>query len=379
MSNIMKKLTFFAVVVASAIFLFSCEKKKTEILIGIGGPHTGANAAFGEQLWKGSEQAANDINEAGGINGVKVRVIKADDACEPKQAVSVANKMVDQDKVDAIVGHFCSSSTIPATEIYSKANIVSITPASTNPQVTERGLPTVFRTCGRDDQQGEVAGDFIVNKMNLKKIAVIHDQDTYGKGLADATKAKLESLGAEIVLYEGLTRGEKDFNALVSKIKTSEAEAAYFGGLHTEGGILVRQMREQGLEIPFISGDGIVSEEFFNTSGGKTENVYHTFSPDPLLIPEGKAVVDKFNAAGYKPEGYTLLSYAAMQILAEGIKNSLKDNKIDNVALRDYIHGNQFSTVLGDISYDEKGDPSGKWAGYVVYKWEGNTYKMLDN
>src|SRR5690606_26545994 len=138
------------------------------------------------------------------------------DACEPKQAVSVANRLVDKDKVNAVLGHFCSAATIPASEIYNEADILAITPASTNPQVTDRNLASVMRTCGRDDQQGAVAAEFIHNTLKAKRVAIIHDKDTYGRGLADATKARLGQLGVKEVLYEGLTRGEKDFNALVT-------------------------------------------------------------------------------------------------------------------------------------------------------------------
>ena len=280
-----------------------------DVVIGVAGPHTGANASFGEQYWRGASQAAEDINAAGGINGEKIKLVKADDACEPKQAVAVANRLVDQDKAIAVVGHFCSSSTIPASEVYDEAGIIAITPGSTNPQVTERGLSGMFRMCGRDDQQGVVAGDYIVKVLKAKKVAVIHDKDTYGQGLADATRAQLNKLGVKEVLYEGLTRGEKDFNALVTKIRASGAEVVYFGGLHPEAGPLVRQMREQGLTAKFMSDDGVVTDELATTAGGPqyVKGVLMTFGADPRLIPDGKAVVEKFRAGGFEPEGYTLL------------------------------------------------------------------------
>lgn len=251
-----------------------------DVVIGVAGPHTGANASFGEQYWRGASQAAEDINAAGGINGEKIKLVKADDACEPKQAVAVANRLVDQDKAIAVVGHFCSSSTIPASEVYDEAGIIAITPGSTNPQVTERGLSGMFRMCGRDDQQGVVAGDYIVKVLKAKKVAVIHDKDTYGQGLADATRAQLNKLGVKEVLYEGLTRGEKDFNALVTKIRASGAEVVYFGGLHPEAGPLVRQMREQGLTARFMSDDGVVTDELATTAGGPqyVKGVLMTFS-----------------------------------------------------------------------------------------------------
>jgi branched-chain amino acid transport system substrate-binding protein len=340
-----------------------------EIRIGVAGPHTGASAAFGEQLWRGAELAADDINKAGGINGMKVKLIKADDACEPKQAVSVANRLVDSDKVTAVVGHFCSASTIPASEVYSEANILMITPASTNPTVTDRNLPTVMRACGRDDQQGVVAAEFIVKNIKAKKVVVLHDKDTYGRGLADAMKLHMKSLGVTEVLYEGLTRGEKDFNALVTKIKAVNADAVYFGGLHTEAGPLIRQMREQGLTAAFVSGDGIVSNDFVTTAGGNkfVSGVYMTFGADARNLPEGKKVVEAFRKQKYEPEGYTLYSYATVQAIAAAIKGS---GKTDGPSLAKWLKTNTVETVMGKKAWDDKGDL--KISDFVMYKWSDN-------
>jgi len=356
------------VMVAAGTFSTGASAKSNkEIRIGVAGPHSGANAAFGEQLWKGAKKAADDINKAGGINGMKIKLIKADDACEPKQAVSVANRLIDLDKVHAVLGHFCSSSTIPASGIYDEAGILMITPASTNPKITERKMETILRTCGRDDQQGLVAANFIVKKMKAKKVVVIHDKDTYGRGLADAMRAQLKKLGVTEVLYEGLTRGEKDFNALVTKIKSKKADVVYFGGLHTEAGPLVRQMREQGLKAAFVSGDGIVSNDFIINAGGNkfVAGVYMTFGADPRKIGAGKKVVDEFRKEKYEPEGYTLYAYATLQSIAQAIKAT---GKTDGVILAKWLKSNKVSTVMGSKAWDKKGDL--KTSDYVMYKWD---------
>jgi branched-chain amino acid transport system substrate-binding protein len=336
------------------------------IKIGVAGPHTGPNAAFGEQFWRGATQAAEDLNAAGGVNGKMIELVKADDACEPKQAVSVANRQVDYDKVAAVVGHFCSSSTIPASEVYAEAGILMMSPASTNPKVTDRKIPTVFRICGRDDQQGVVAAEYIVNILGAKKVAVIHDKDTYGQGLADAMRDHMATLGVKEVLYEGLTRGEKDFNALVTKIKATGADVVYFGGLHTEAGPLVRQMREQGVTAAFVSGDGIVSEDLVESAGGPqfVKGVYHTFGRDPRKIPESKEVIEKFRSAGYEPEGYTLYAYATVQAIAAAMAAT---GGVDGAQLADWLHNNTVDTVMGAKSWDEKGDL--KQTDYVMYQW----------
>lgn len=365
MSQKMFRQGFLALAVTTALGISSVVE--ADVVIGVAGPHTGANASFGEQHWRGATQAAEDINAAGGINGEKIKLVKADDACEPKQAVSVANRLVDQDKALGVVGHFCSSSTIPASEVYDEAGTITITPGSTNPLVTERGLSGMFRMCGRDDQQGVVAGNHIVDVLKAKKVAIIHDKDTYGQGLADATKAQLNKRGVKEVLYEGLTRGEKDFNALVTKVRASGAEVVYFGGLHPEAGPLVRQMREQGLTAIFMSDDGVVTDELVTTAGGPqyVKDVLMTFGADPRAIPEGQAVVEKLRAAGFEPEGYTLYAYASVQTLAAAF-NGVGRN--DAAKASEWLKSNPVQTVMGKKEWDRKGDL--KVSDYVVYKWD---------
>ena len=207
----------------------------------------GANAAFGAQLTQGVQQAAEDINKAGGILGQRIEVELGDDVSDPKQGVSVANKFVG-DGVKFVVGHFNSGVTIPASDVYAENGVLFITPSATNPKVTDRKLWDAFRTCGRDDQQGMVWAELARDKLKGKKIAVIHDKTTYGKGLADAALDNMHKFGVKEVLYEGVNTGEKDYSAIVSKIKESGADYLMWGGLHTEGGLIVRQMRDQGMK-----------------------------------------------------------------------------------------------------------------------------------
>lgn len=374
MSQTFYRKGFLALAVAAALGASSIVQ--ADIKIGVAGPMTGANASFGEQYMKGAQAAADAINAAGGVNGEKIVLVAGDDACEPKQAVAVANKL-EQEGVIGVVGHFCSSSTIPASSIYADGGILMITPGSTNPQVTESGLDTILRMCGRDDQQGIVAGDYIVDVLKGKKVAVINDKDTYGKGLADATAKQLTARGVKPVLEEGLTRGEKDFSALVTKIRSTGADVVYFGGLHPEAGPLVRQMREQGLkDVKFMSDDGIVTDELVTTAGGAqyVDGVYMTFGADPRLLPDSKAVVDKFRTTGYEPEGYTLYAYASLQALAAGF-NGAKSNKGEDAAK--WLKANPVKTVMGEKAWDTKGDL--KVSDYVVYQWDAaGKYKQLE-
>jgi branched-chain amino acid transport system substrate-binding protein len=374
MSQTFYRKGFLALAVAAALGASSIVQ--ADVKIGVAGPMTGANASFGEQYMKGAQAAADAINKAGGVNGEKIVLVPGDDACEPKQAVAVANKL-EQDGVIGVVGHFCSSSTIPASSIYADGGILMITPGSTNPQVTESGLETILRMCGRDDQQGIVAGNYIVDVLKGKKVAVINDKDTYGKGLADATAKQLTARGVKPVLEEGLTRGEKDFSALVTKIRSTGADVVYFGGLHPEAGPLVRQMREQGLkDVKFMSDDGIVTDELVTTAGGAqyVDGVYMTFGADPRALPDSKAVVDEFRKTGYEPEGYTLYAYASLQALAAGF-NGAKSNKGEEAAK--WLKANPVKTVMGEKAWDTKGDL--KVSDYVVYQWNAEgKYKQLE-
>ena len=336
-----------------------------QLKIGVAGPITGPNATFGAQLKQGSEMAAADINAKGGINGQKIELVFGDDASKPEQGVAVANKMVG-DGVKFVIGHFNSGVTMPASTVYAENGVLMITPSATNPQITERNLWNVFRTCGRDDQQGEVAAKYISDKFKGKKVAIVHDKTTYGKGLADETKKAINKLGINEVLYEGVNVGEKDFAALVSKIKAAGADLVYWGGLHTEGGLIVRQMRDQGIQAPLMGGDGIDSSEFASIAGPGAEGVLMTNFPDPRRAPEAAEVVKKFAAKNFDPEAYTLYSYAALEIIAAAA-TATKSLDAKTVAA-EIRKGGNYKTVIGDRAYDKKGDVTR--ADYVMYTWK---------
>jgi len=336
-----------------------------QVRFGVGGPITGPNAATGAQMKNGVEQAAADINATGGILGQKITVEYGDDVSDPKQGVSVANNFA-SDGVKFVIGHYNSGVTIPASAVYQENGILQITPASTNPTVTERGMWNIFRTCGRDDQQGKVAGAYILAHFKDKRIAFVHDKTTYGKGLADETLKTINAGGMKEVLYEGINTGEKDYSALISKIKQAAPDLVYFGGLYTEGGLIVRQMRDQGVKAPLMGGDGITSDEFATVGGPGVEGTYMTYGADPRNRPEAKAAVAEFRAKGFEPEAYTLYSYAGVQIVKQAAEAA---QSTDPKKVAEAIHsGMQFKTVLGDLSYDKKGDITK--LDYVMYLWK---------
>src|SRR5262245_38434808 len=257
----MRRLTTLVIALGSTLAFAGTSS--AQIKLGVAGPITGGSAAFGAQLKNGVEQAVEDINAAGGILGQKLSVVVGDDRADPKEGVSVANKFAG-DGVKLVVGHFNSGVTIPASLVYAENGMVAITPAATNPCVTDRKvgpcgdarqpLPSLlmFRTCGRDDQQGTVAGDYIAKNFQGKKVAIVHDKTTYGKGLADETRKAMNAKGVRDVLYEGVNKDDKDFTALVSKLKAANPDLVYWGGLHDTGGLILRQMRDQGLRAPLM-------------------------------------------------------------------------------------------------------------------------------
>ncbi|MCD1263159.1 ABC transporter substrate-binding protein [Shinella sp. AETb1-6] len=371
----MKKSLMSAVALA-AMVAFS-GSAWADILVGVGGPLTGPNAAFGAQIQKGVEQAAADINAAGGINGEQIKIVLGDDVSDPKQGVSVANKFV-ADGVKFVVGHFNSGVSIPTSEIYAENGILQVSPASTNPTYTERGLWNTFRTCGRDDQQGAVAGAFIAANFKDAKLAVLHDKTPYGQGLADETKKSANEAGVKEVIYEGVNIGDKDFSALIAKMKEAGVSVVYWGGLHTEFGLMERQAADQGLKATFISGDGIVSNELASIAGDAVDGTLMTFAPDPRKNPAAKELVEKFRAAGFEPEAYTLYSYAALQVIAEAAK-AAGGNDPQAVAEAIKAKG-PFNTAIGELSFDEKGDITRP--DYVMYTWkkgEDGKYTYVEN
>ncbi|HET7849973.1 MAG TPA: branched-chain amino acid ABC transporter substrate-binding protein [Pseudolabrys sp.] len=359
----MKKITVAGLALGFAVALAATAH--AQVMFGVAGPITGPNAATGAQMKNGAEQAAKDINAAGGIMGKKITVEVGDDVSDPKQGVSVANKFAG-DGVKFVIGHYNSGVTIPASEVYQENGILEITPASTNPTVTERKMWNIFRVCGRDDQQGAVAGAYILKHFKGKRIAIVHDKTTYGKGLADETMKTINKGGMKQVLYEGINTGEKDYSALVSKIKQSRADLVYWGGLYTEGGLIVRQMRDQGVTAPLMGGDGITSDEFAAVGGPGVVGTLMTYGPDPRNRPEAKKVVEEFRANKFEPEAYTLYSYAGVQIIKQAAEAA---KSLDPKKVAAKMHsGMKFKTVLGDISYDKKGDITK--LDYVMYIWK---------
>ena len=341
-----------------------------DILIATVGPMTGQYAAFGEQLRQGAERAVADINAAGGINGEKLVLEVGDDACDPKQAATVAGDMAARG-VRFVAGHFCSGASIPAAKVYEQAGILQISPAATSPKFTDEGPWNVARVCGRDDGQGAAAGALLARLYPDKKIAVLHDGTAYGEGLAAAAQKALNVSGVKEVLYESYAAGEKDYGALVFRLIQASVDVVYIGGYPAEGGLILKGLREQGSPALMVAGDAFVTDDFWSITGSAGEGTVMTFAPDPLKFDAAKDVIAKFTAAGFSPEGATLYTYAAIQAYQQAATAS--GGPADNRKIAQWLRaGNGLKTVIGDLAFDQKGDV--KNARYAWYKWHDGKF-----
>jgi branched-chain amino acid transport system substrate-binding protein len=338
-----------------------------ELRVGVAGPLSGPLAALGEQLKRGAEQFVSDQNGKGGVLGRRLTLQEADDQCDPRQAVAVANQLATQ-QVAVVIGHACSGSSIPASDVYSDAGIIEISPSSTNPQFTERGHKNVFRTIGRDDQQGTFGGRYVAEHFKGGNVAIAHDKSAYGRGLAEEAKAALIGAGVRPVLEEAVSAGDKDFSAFVTKLKASHVDVLYYGGYHPEAGLIVRQSADHGVKLQLVGGDALDTIDFAAIAGTAGDGTLFSFAPDARNLPSARTVTAEFSEAGYDPEGYTLYTYAAFQAWAEAaIKaKSFKSGDVATALRRD-----TFKTVIGDLQFDDNGDLKGP--RFEMYRWRCDT------
>ena len=317
--------------------------------------------------------AVDAINAQGGVLGQKLHLVIKDDACDPKQAVAIANELSGED-VFAVIGHMCSGSAIPASKNYNEEGILMISPSATSPALTEQGFDNVFRTCGRDDQQGPIVANFISKHYAGKNVAIVQDKTAYGQGLADEVRKDLNKVGIHEKLYKSISRGERDYGSLISKLKQNDIDIMFYGGYHTEAGLIVRQMRDQGLATAFVGDDDLTTKDFWSITGAAGEGAFMSFNTDPRTKPEAADAVKRIRAFGFDPEGVTLYTYAAVEILAEAITRA---GTPDLKKVITVLHQDSYPTVIGPISFDTKGDVMKP--DYIMYQWTKGAYVPLQN
>lgn len=359
----MKKLIIVSTLLVGVLCVSFAGGAGETIKIGVAGPHSGDLAAYGIPTLEAVQIIAEDINAAGGLNGNTVEVIPADDVCDPAQATTIASRLV-AEEVIAVVGHVCSGATISALPTYMSAGIPIVSPSATNPSLTEGEYVGFFRTIAPDNKQGITQGDFLVNVLGVSRVAVIHDQQDYGKGLADYTKSTLESHGVTVPIYEGIAVGAVDYSAVVSKIVGGNIDAVVFGGYHPEGSKLINQLKERGYTGAFISGDGLKGDEFINLAGAAAEGVYVTGAKDYSNTPEYQQALQRYqNAKGSDPGTFYFEGHAAMTAIVEAIRAG----NATPADVQSYLYaGNKFKSAVGEIYFDENGDSVG--TGFAVYR-----------
>ncbi|MBN9232562.1 MULTISPECIES: branched-chain amino acid ABC transporter substrate-binding protein [Phyllobacteriaceae] len=359
------KTKMFAGVAFAALMAFA-STARADIVFGLVAPLTGPVAAYGDQVKNGAQAAVDTINKNGGILGEKVVLKLADDAGDPKQGVSAANQLVGE-SVKFVVGPVTSGVAIPASDVFAENGVLMVTPTATAPGLTARGLTNVLRTCGRDDQQAEVAAAYVVKNLKDKKVAIVDDKGTYGKGLADAFKKAINAGGVKEVSHNSLTPGEKDLSALVTRLKSDGAEVIYFGGYHPEGGLLARQLADAGVKALIIGGEGLSNTEYWAIGNQAAAGTLFTNATDALKNPDSAEAVAVLKEKNIPAEAFTLNAYAAVQVLKAGIEKAGKAD--DAAAVAKALKGGEaIPTAIGKLTYGETGDLTSP--SFSLFKWD---------
>lgn len=375
----MKPFPLSFVVLLAPLLVAGCGKppgetagSRGELRIAACAPLTGPQAKIGSDMVQGVALAIEQWNARGGVLGKKIVLVRGDDEASPKQAPAVARDVVGK-KVVGVIGHFNSGCTIPASEIYDEARVVMITPAATNPNVTDRGYRGVFRVCGRDDQQGGVAAKFALETLKAQRIAILHDKTTYGQGLADEFRKAVEAAGIKPVYYAGVPKEELDFRAVITAIRETKPDLWYFGGIYDQGGPLLTQARQAGLDAPLMSGDGLIDQELIKTAGKAAEGTFLTFGPDPEKFPSARAFLESYHARYGQHGPYAIYGYDAANILLETIERTGSTNFS---TLTDYLHSHEFQTAMGTLRFDQKGDITSSY--YVLWVVKGGKFVLYE-
>ncbi len=373
----------FAVALLVATLLAACSKEAPQpvpkaaapsepqmlnVKIGSASPLTGPQAHIGIDIRNGVKLAIDDANAANieiGGKKVKFEIVAEDDEANPTKATTVAQKLADS-KVAAVVGHFNSGASIPASKIYSDAGIPQISPSSTNPKYTQQGFKTTFRVVAHDDQQGPTLARFAANTLKVKNVAVIDDSTAYGQGLADAFENTIKSLGAKIVAREHTTDKDTDFKAILTRIKGKKPDLIMFGGIDPQAAPMVKQMKEIAIKAKYIGGDGMQTPNFIKLAGDASEGAMASIPGLPKeQMPGGKEFLEKYKAKfNQGVELFAPMGYDAVMVFIDAMKRA---GSADPAKFLPEVGKTSYQGVIGPIAFDDKGDlKDGPITIYVV-------------
>ena len=343
------------------------------IKIGLIVPLTGDIAAMGQGMRNGATLAVEQANARDDVKkkGLRFELVAIDDRADPKEAVSGANRLISDPAIVGVVGHLNSGCSIPASQVYARKGMIMISPASTSPMLTLQKLNNVFRVCTTDNVQGSFAAEYLYKKRNMRGVVVMHDKTPYGQGLADEFMKSFKKIGGTVLAYEGINFGDKDFNAVLTKIKRLKPEAIYFGGMYSEGGLITKQAKDMGLNVPLVGGDGIFSPEYFKIGGKSTEGDIATMigAPPEKLATARQFIKDyqkRFPKVDFQP--YDAYTFDATSIIIDAALTAGTDRK----AIVDYVHKIKHNGVVGETRFDEKGDTLNKTI--TVYTAKGGKF-----
>jgi len=356
----------FGLLGVACLFLVGCSGR--QVTIGVAAPLTGEQADGGKAVLHGAQLAVDDWNAKGGVLGKKIVLVSEDDKGDPDQALLVARKFMDD--VDVVIGHYNSNCTLAAEPLYDKRKVLVITPSSTNPEVTDKGYLTVFRVCGRDDQQGKSAAEFVADHFKDARVAIVHDNSAYGHDLVDEFLKNYEFKTAKKSVFHGsIQRSCVDIPDTVAKLIKAKPTIVYFGGLWPQGARVLKELRKEGSKATFISGDGCFDPSFLKEAGSDAEGVLVTFVPNPKKLEGAKDILTRYQARFGEPRPYSLYAYAAVQVALEGIK---KAGTKDGVAVSRVLRQMEIDTPLGELKFDQNGDPNE--SPYVMWQVKNGKY-----
>lgn len=357
----MKKI-FLLIFILSCAYVFSQGKKAEKeriVKIALVAPLTGDVAAMGQGMKNAATLAIEEANKNKVAKGIKFELVALDDKADPKEAVNAAHQVASDKNVYGVVGHLNSGCSIPASKIYNRYNLVMISPASTNPKLTLQGYKNVFRVCTTDDVQGRFAADFVFKNLKLRKAAIIHDKTPYGQGLAEEFKKQFEKLNGSVLCFEGISIGDRDFKALLVKIKNLNPDMIYFGGMYQEGGLISKQAKELSLAVPLIGGDGIFTNEYIKIAGKASEGDMATMiGLPPEKQPKASEFIKKYKERFPKQDiqPYDSYTYDTTNIIISAIRDVGPDRK----KIINYIRNIKYDGVIGITEFDRKGDTKNK-------------------
>ncbi len=329
------------------------------VKVALVAPLTGDIAAHGQGMKRAAIMAVAEAVQSNRFKDFKLELAAFDDRGDPKEAVTVANQIISDPSIIGIVGHLNSGCSIPASQVYAKRNVLMITPASTNPKLTQQGLKNVFRLCTTDDVQGKFAADYAIDKLTIDKVAVVHDKTAYGQGLAEEFKKEFEVRKGPVLSLDGIDVGEKDYKALLTRIKSESPQLIYFGGMHPECGLMSKQAKEVGLAVPVFAGDGVLTPEYAKIGGPATEGDFASMTGlPPEMLPAAGVFIENYHQRFPKDDmqPYDPYTYEAINVILDALEKAGGDR----ARMIDYVASVKYNGILGESSFDERGDTRNK-------------------